>query len=285
MSRRFKAISYIFLMLAMILTVPGPRTALGAAPVINPISLQSAVQTEQQATAALSNAEKVLKMARDIHDAEAEAVTAEAVRIAKRALKQARERKHDLEIIVHTIKKRQPGPGAGSVAAMQGDVYIRTGEGDLKIGPEFILQQGDEIVTGSNAHLELALQGGSRIRLGADSAFIATQMKDGFSFSLVFGKYMAKVRQLRKRRFRVRTPEAVCGVRGTEFEVERTTSGTTVVVRSGVVEVTPRGGKAVMVRAGWRIHVDPDGRGSLEIAGGLSMFTPGANAARMQDMI
>jgi len=117
--------------------------------------------------------------------------------------------------------------------------------------------------------------------LESDSAFTATQMKGDFSFSLAFGKFKAWVKLASGRRFRVHATFATAAVRGTEFEVEATASGTSVTVHSGMVEVTPTGGKAVMVNAGWRFHVDSSGQGEFEMVGGVSRLTPDVNATRM----
>jgi len=268
-------------LLAMMFVLSG-ATVSTAGITINPVSLQAAIQFEEQALKALSNAEEVVIMARDINDGEAVTVATEAVQIANDALKKARKLRSDLEKIASAIKKRQADEETGTVSAMQGDVYLRTSAGDLKIEPDFILQQGDEIVTGSGTYIELTLQGGSHITLGENSSMTVTQMNGDFSFSLALGKYMAKVRNLRKRHFRVHATFATAAVRGTEFEMEATTSGTSVTVRSGVVEVTPTGGKAVMVNAGWRFHVDSSGQGELESTGGLTSFESDINALQIQ---
>jgi len=266
-------------LLTLILSVPAASIA---GPAIHPVSLRSAEENEQQAARALSNAKDVLKMARDLDDAESAAVAAEAVHLAQEVLERAAENTRTLRAVIRGIRHRRPGPGTGVVSDMRGDVYIRTGLGDISMRGDFILEQGDEIVTGADARMSFSLEGGSEITLGPESVFTATQMREDFSFSLAVGRLKAWVKNLGRRRFNIRSPHAICGVRGTEFEVEAGASGTTVTVYSGVVETKPEHGRAVMVRAGWRFRVGPDGRGSLETVGGVSLLTPGPSTVQVK---
>lgn len=164
------------------------------------------------------------------------------------------------------IGKRQADRGldAAVVRGIEGDVFIRTGTGDIRIGSTFILRQGDEIRTGRDAHIELELSDGSRIRLGPDSSFKAEQLTGEFSFSLAFGRLKAIVKKLAMRRFSVRTPSVAVAVRGTEFEVLQSSTETVIEVYTGVVEASPAaGGAAVTVEAGWRLHLTPAGDSRL----------------------
>lgn len=164
------------------------------------------------------------------------------------------------------IGKRQTGsgPDVAVIRSIEGDVSVSTDTGDIRIGSTFILQQGDEIKTGRDAHIELELSGGSRIRLGPDSSFKAEKLIGEFSFSLTFGRLKAMVKRLAMRRFSVRTPNVAVAVRGTEFEVLQSSAETVIEVHEGVVEASPvGGGTAVMVEAGWRLHLTPAGDSRL----------------------
>jgi len=255
------------LMIAILLFVSGSSLAASAEVAIRPISLQSAVRAEQQAEAAL------FRVRGRSHDAE-------AVRIAEEALKQALEYKYLVRAVILRIKSRRMG---GSVNAMQGDVYIRTVAGNLKIGNDFKLYKGDEIITGSDAYLEIMFNNPAKISLGAASSFTVTPAHHGFSFSLAEGFFKVKTWRQMKGDVRVRTPDASVTAHVAEFEVEATSAGTTVAVHSGVVEIAPDGGKAAMVHAGGRFHVDPGGRNKLErMGGGASLLAPNAITTRME---
>lgn len=262
-------------LLAVVLTF-GVLGSANAQVEIRAVSLQSARQAEQQAIDALTYAEKVVQMAQDLKDADALAVANEAADTANAALKKAIQHRRNLENITHSLKQRQKGAETGTASKLQGDVYIRTDAGDLKIDPGFIIQQGDMILTGHQSGIEINLSQGSKILLGANSSFTAAQMDGDYTFSQVFGRLKAWVVGMKQggHRFSVITSHCAIGVRGTEFEVNATTATTTVTVRSGKVEAKPTNGEPIMVNAGWRFHVGTEGQGSLESLESISFFTP-----------
>jgi len=237
---------------------------------IHPISLQSAIQAEQQAEAALSRAKD------SSHDAE-------AVRAAEEALEQAWKYRRIVELSILRIKRRWMG---GSVNAMQGDVYIRTDVGDLKIENDFKLYQGDKIISGNDAYLEIMFNNPAKISMGAASFFTITSVHHGFSFALTKGFFKVKTWKQIKGDVRVRTADASIAAHVAEFEVEAVSTGMTITVHSGEVEITPDGGKATMVHAGGRFHVDPDGRNKLErMGGGISLLAPDEGTTLMRGVI
>jgi len=86
-------------------------------------SLQSSsIQAEKQAEAALSNARNVMKMAQDIHDAGAMAVATEAVQIAEKALKKAREFRRE-EVRKEVMRRRLMGGGVS--ISQRSDLAVR----------------------------------------------------------------------------------------------------------------------------------------------------------------
>jgi len=134
MCRCFNTIFYLFLMLTIVPSDAGAETDIGANPVLKPGSLQLAVQAEQQAEAALSNARNVMRMARDIHDAGAMAVATKAVQIAEEALKKARKyRRNEAEKeAVRRLKER------GVSTSQRGDLAVRIKEPQAKsVDPSF----------------------------------------------------------------------------------------------------------------------------------------------------
>ena len=118
---------------------------------------------------------------------------------------------------------------------LQGTVEVRkAGEKDwLKAVKGLPLQQGDSVRTARAAWCELLLKDGSFVRLDQESETSAEELKAGeegrsFGFSFMKGRAVWLVAKLKGKllsRFTVRTPSAVCAVRGTEFAVSVSTDG------------------------------------------------------------
>lgn len=114
------------------------------------------------------------------------------------------------------------------------------------------LAEGDRLRTGANAWCEIFFKDGTYVKLEADSETAAEELKSGpagrsFSFSFLKGKALwmaARLKWKAASRFSVRTPSAVCAVRGTDFTMIVSTSGHTsvglfegkVAVSSGTAE-------------------------------------------------
>lgn len=87
-----------------------------------------------------------------------------------------------------------------------------------------------------------------------------------------YGKLHA---MLRKERFEVRTPAAVCAVRGTDFEVTETPEGTQVFVIEGSVELRAlNSDQTLLLQAGHVAHVSPDGQISERLSSTLDENQP-----------
>ncbi len=86
------------------------------------------------------------------------------------------------------------------------------------------LSAGDLLRTGADSSAEITLDNGGVIRLGADSSLELSSLDTASSsLFLKLGSLVAKIEKeflKKKGRFQVRTPAAVCAVRGTEFGVE-----------------------------------------------------------------
>lgn len=92
--------------------------------------------------------------------------------------------------------------------------------------------------------------------VGADADTLADAAERGTAEA--YGKLRA---MLRKERFEVRTPAAVCAVRGTDFEVTETPAGTQVVVFEGSVELRALSSEqTVLLQAGQTAQVSHDGQ-------------------------
>jgi hypothetical protein len=126
------------------------------------------------------------------------------------------------------------------------------------------LAPGDEVRTGRDAEAEILADSGSRIRLASSSSFkISGEVSGKTSLGLVFGRLRAWVKK-KSGRFEVRTPTAVCAVRGTEFslEVNPQTAQTQVDLFRGTLEVRDNLGNELVLEEGRRVSVTREGIGA-----------------------
>ena len=149
------------------------------------------------------------------------------------------------------------GAGAASISVqkIQGEVTVRHPDGSsepLKAGS---VHDGDLIVTGKHGRVELLFDGTSVLTLGPNSNFTPQSDNDQLSAGEAFVHW---VRGVKRRRFQLRTPTAICGVRGTIFTVEVTRNGTRVRTYTDAVAVTNTRGRhkrTVNVKAGFESTV------------------------------
>ncbi|MBI5744048.1 MAG: FecR domain-containing protein [Elusimicrobia bacterium] len=116
-----------------------------------------------------------------------------------------------------------------------------------KITGEIPLESDDAVKTESDGVAELYLDDKGAIALGRNTQVDMTSLEQGDSvFTLNFGSLTAKIKKFLNEKFKmqVRTPSAVCAVRGTEFAVEYSQMGketSVAVYDEGRVAVTPEG--------------------------------------------
>jgi ferric-dicitrate binding protein FerR (iron transport regulator) len=110
-----------------------------------------------------------------------------------------------------------------------------------------VLQPGDTVETQSGGRAEIALPGGSLLRIGENTRVTLSPVpaRGEFSARLFFGNLWARVHKLLgSETFRVETENGVAGVRGTEFRVEVAREQPDLVrVYEGTVEVQGREGR------------------------------------------
>lgn len=131
-----------------------------------------------------------------------------------------------------------------------GDCYVWHNRASDEADIDQALYAGDSVRTGKDSRAELSFSDGSTIRLGENSKFLIRQNGTTRSFTLLSGKFWAKVAKLSERaRFEVESPTAVAGVRGTVFKVEVDQDSTSrVAVEEGEVEVHNPSLRGRMVR-------------------------------------
>lgn len=146
------------------------------------------------------------------------------------------------------------------------------------------VEKGDKIRTGGGSTASLLTPDGSKILLGASSEFTAESSAAVGTmalFKLEVGSLKAWVTKTLNRRFQVRTPTAVCSVRGTAFSVDVAASRATLIdVSEGVVGVKTLLGEEIELGDGRTmrsIRVMPDQ--PLERAAERAAVAPKAAAA------
>lgn len=121
--------------------------------------------------------------------------------------------------------------------AVSGGVMVKPADSEewSKITGEMPLDPGDSVKTASDGVAELYLDDKGAVSIGRNTQLDISSLAQGDAvFSLNVGSIVAKVKHLLsdKLKMQVRTPAAVCAVRGTEFAVEHSQFGkeTTVAV-------------------------------------------------------
>ena len=130
----------------------------------------------------------------------------------------------------------------------------------IKALPHEIAAQ-DSVRTGAKAGATLVFDDASRVDLGANASFTLEEASPGRCLlNLSIGRLRAYVQKAASRNFSVRTPTAVCSVRGTEFQVDVARGGrTTVDLYSGMLGVADNKGQEILLRPNERIQVDLGG--------------------------
>ncbi|PKM98006.1 MAG: hypothetical protein CVU79_05520 [Elusimicrobia bacterium HGW-Elusimicrobia-3] len=108
---------------------------------------------------------------------------------------------------------------------ISGTVMVKTVDGDewSRITGEMPLDPNDMVKTSSDGLAEIYLDDKGAISLGRNTELeISSLEQEDAVFSINFGSLVAKIKHFlnEKHRLKVRTPSAVCAVRGTEFAVE-----------------------------------------------------------------
>ncbi len=115
------------------------------------------------------------------------------------------------------------------ILSLAGSVEAKTDRGSdwIPAAKDMQISEGGAVRTGADGAAVLLMPNKSRIWLKESSGLEVEQRKTLASrLSLLFGNMKVRVPHLmRKERFEVRTPAAVCAVRGTEFTVDTSAEG------------------------------------------------------------
>ena len=125
----------------------------------------------------------------------------------------------------------------------QDDIAIqRAGKSDWQNARIYSsIYNGDQITTKDESRCETKLNDKSIIRIGENTtfSFAANQLEKNISAEIKTGRVWANISKLSIRNnFQVRTPTAVCAVRGTIYRIDADSS-TKVMVYQGAVDVGP----------------------------------------------
>lgn len=155
--------------------------------------------------------------------------------------------------------------GAGLVQFAAGEVQLRRGEALSSLAKGAELDAGDVVLTGSNGRAQIRFSDGGLVALYPDSQFTVTRYADGagtgedhFVVHLLRGGMRALTGLIGKRQpanYRVITPTAVVGIRGSAFLLAMDVNGRVVVsCEQDAIEVCTEAG-CVGLRSGESVRV------------------------------
>jgi len=158
-------------------------------------------------------------------------------------------------------------PAARAAAAETGCIYdlkgavevAKAGQPGGRAGKGVPLSEGDSLKTGPGAWCEILFRDGTFIKLEENSETALVALKTSkeertFSFSFLKGKALwmaARLKGTISSKFQVRTPSAVCAVRGTDFSIAVSSAGeTSVGLFEGKVAVSGSAGEKELLAGG-----------------------------------
>jgi hypothetical protein len=140
---------------------------------------------------------------------------------------------------------------AGEVVVVIGDAQVKSEGGQSHaVARGEIIQSGQMITTGGNGHVQLRMVDGASLVVRASSVLkineyfvdLVTPSKSRIKVTLEKGvvrSITGRAGEASKESFRLNTPLAAIGIRGTDFVVHATSEVTRVLVQSGAIVMTP----------------------------------------------
>jgi hypothetical protein len=236
------------------------------------------VRNETEALQALEQSGKALDLSIKNKNTEAESISRQAVALAEEALSEARKHKAREQARLNKfevfLKRESSRIAFGVPTIVKGNVFKKTKSGTVPFDGNSPVVAGDIIETGKNGFLEIALPDYSYISIGANTSIeiseLSREKKQSLYNILRTEFYLAKLNIKRKcylpgrdgcwiTRYRV-APNVAIGVRGTEFNIQQNSDGsTTLIVFEGVLEVTETNAdKLIKVNAMEQLIIDKD---------------------------
>ena len=126
-----------------------------------------------------------------------------------------------------------------TVRKTSGEVWTGQGAQPVSLGQDTVLKPGDTVTTGRNGRV-LLVRGQETILISPNSVVgIPTEKKDGLATTITqqAGSILLEVEKKNVPHFEVETPYLAAVVKGTQFRVSVTATGTRVEVQRGQVEV------------------------------------------------
>lgn len=146
------------------------------------------------------------------------------------------------------------------------EVKYQGSEEWLRVEGSRTIKTGDSVKTNWRGKARMYLEDGSRVEVGNSSSVTLDADAAGganTTLKLGLGRLKAWVKKA-QRKFEVRTPSAVCAVRGTEFEVETDGRKTSVDLVTGLLAVSDNAGRETVLKDGQHVNVDERGIGSVQ---------------------
>ncbi|MEA2082590.1 MAG: FecR family protein [Elusimicrobiota bacterium] len=151
-----------------------------------------------------------------------------------------------------------------------GKAYLNSGGIWQAVKKDMLVTAGNSITTENGASVTLRLSDGHTIEIRGDSIFSLGENSENLKeMDIWLGRLLAKVEKLPPgRKFTVRTPAAVCAVRGTKFTVDvNEDKKTDVYVDKGIVGVmdSSGAGEEIFVKKGMMSSVEQGGPASKPV--------------------
>lgn len=158
----------------------------------------------------------------------------------------------------------------GPVAALysvKGSAQLRAHGGEWAPAPKAAeLFPGSALRTGRKSYAEVLYADGTMVRINEDSELELEDLKlsseeRSFSVKAIFGKFTFLAAKARHKfsRFAVRTPSAVCAVRGTDFAVVVGTDASHIGLFDGSLEVAGDAGEPGVLAPGQQATASAEG--------------------------
>lgn len=150
---------------------------------------------------------------------------------------------------------------AGQVLMVAGQAIAKGADGQTRtLERRSTIYVGDTLTTGDKSQAQIRMKDNAMIALGANAEFVVKtysykgegDAKDGAVLTLVKGGLRTISGQIEKSTYKMQTPVATLGIRGTEFDVyvDPTDGTTTVILHDGQVDVTGDGKLVQLIAPG-----------------------------------